>query len=87
MVDAMTMRLRVHTKGKDQTILSPQNVVSCSDYNQGCEGGYPFLVAKFGEDIGYVPSYCEHYTAEDSACRVSWILFLIKCVFFFFSFC
>ena len=26
-------------KGKDKTILSPQNVVSCSDYNQGCEGG------------------------------------------------
>ena len=33
-------------------------------------GGYPYLVGKFGEDIGFVPSYCEHYTAEDSACRV-----------------
>ena len=73
MTDSVTMRLRIATKGADQTILSPQNVVSCSDYNQGCEGGYPFLVGKFGEDIGFVPSYCEHYTAEDSACRVrSW---------------
>jgi cathepsin C len=71
MVDALTMRLRVLTKGSDRTVLSPQNVVSCSDYNQGCEGGYPFLVGKFGEDIGFVPQYCEHYTAEDSACRVS----------------
>jgi len=71
MVDAITMRLRVLTKGQDQTLLSPQNVVSCSDYNQGCEGGYPYLVAKFAEDIGLVPDYCEVYTAEDSACRIS----------------
>ena len=38
MTDSVTMRLRVATKGRDQTLLSPQNVVSCSDYNQGCEG-------------------------------------------------
>jgi cathepsin C len=71
MTDSITMRLRVATKGADQTLLSPQNVVSCSDYNQGCEGGYPYLVGKFGEDIGFVPSYCQHYTASDTACRVS----------------
>jgi cathepsin C len=71
MTDALTMRLRVKTQGKDQTRLSPQNVVSCSDYNQGCEGGYPFLVAKFGQDIGFVPEYCQGYTGEDDPCKVS----------------
>lgn len=69
--DMLTMRLRIVTKGKDTTVLSPQNVVSCSDYNQGCEGGYPFLVGKFGEDIGFVPDYCEEYTAADDPCKVS----------------
>ena len=71
MTDALTMRLRIKTKGEDRTRLSPQNVVSCSDYNQGCEGGYPFLVGKFGQDIGFVPDYCQTYTGQDDPCKVS----------------
>ncbi len=31
---------------------------------------YPFLVGKFGEDIGFVPDYCQTYNAEDDPCRV-----------------
>ena len=38
--------------------------MSCSDYNQGCEGGYPFLVAKFAEDK-WVPTDCQDYTADE----------------------
>jgi cathepsin C len=68
--DAMTMRLKLRD-GKDAPKLSAQNVVSCSDYNQGCEGGYPFLVGKFGEDIGFVPEYCQPYTGADDACTVN----------------
>ncbi len=68
--DAATMRLRVQAKGADKsTILSAQNVVSCSDYNQGCAGGYPFLVGKFGEDIGFVPEKCQRYSGTDGTCR------------------
>lgn len=70
--DAMTMRLRVATNGRDRTILSPQNVLSCSDYNQGCEGGYPFLVGKYGQDIGFVPANCQPYEGVSSqgTCKI-----------------
>eukprot|EP00947_MAST-08B_sp_MAST-8B-sp1_P006351 g6351.t1 len=67
--DAMSIRLKMQQP--DAPKLSPQNVVSCSDYNQGCEGGYPFLVGKFGEDIGFVPEYCQPYTGADDACTVN----------------
>merc|ERR1719331_1190140 len=53
--DVASMRLRIATKGKDKTILSAQHVVSCSVTNQGCDGGYPFLVAKHGQEMGFVP--------------------------------
>ena len=69
--DMISIRIRIMTKGKDTTKISPQNVVSCSDYNQGCEGGYPFLVGKFGRDIGYVPEYCQPYTGQDDACKIN----------------
>lgn len=66
--DVVNMRLRIMTKGRERVLLSPQNVVSCSDYNQGCEGGYPYLVGKFGEDIGFVPQACQQYSGSDEAC-------------------
>jgi cathepsin C len=69
--DMISIRLRIMTKGKDQTKVSAQNVVSCSDYNQGCEGGYPFLVGKFGRDIGYVPEYCQTYSGADDPCKIN----------------
>jgi len=59
---------------KDQTLnvnsfkLSPQSVVSCSHYNQGCDGGYPFLVGKHGHDFGLVEESCMPYTGTDSSC-------------------
>ena len=32
--------------------LSPQSIVSCSFYNQGCHGGFPYLVGKHATEIG-----------------------------------
>jgi len=53
----------------DQMItLSPQSVVSCSRYNQGCNGGYPFLVGKHGEDFGFVEESCFPYEGTNSDC-------------------
>ena len=63
--DVANMKLRIASKGEARTTLSVQNVLSCSDYNQGCEGGYPLLVAKFAEDIGWVPDECQAYHASD----------------------
>jgi len=67
--DVASMRLRINTKGKDTTILSPQHVVSCSVTNQGCSGGYPFLVAKHGQEMGFVPEECQTYTGDDATCN------------------
>lgn len=67
--DMLNMRRRIRTKGRDQRLLSQQNVVSCSTYNQGCKGGYPFLVGKHAHDFGLLDSECQPYTQSDrTAC-------------------
>jgi cathepsin C len=45
--------------------------VSCSVYNQGCDGGYPLLVSKHGQDYGLVPSNCMPYTGTDGECKLT----------------
>ena len=58
--------------GEEATaVVSAQAVVSCSVYNQGCDGGYPYLVGKFGRDVGFVPAVCMVYTAHDSTCTIA----------------
>uniref|UniRef100_A0A7S3D662 Peptidase C1A papain C-terminal domain-containing protein n=2 Tax=Palpitomonas bilix TaxID=652834 RepID=A0A7S3D662_9EUKA len=42
-------------------MLSPQHVVSCSQYSQGCDGGFEYLVAKYGQDFGIVSDHCFAY--------------------------
>jgi len=62
-------RLRVATKNQMRVNLSPQDVVGCSSYSQGCEGGFPYLVAgKYAQDYGVVAEECNPYTGVDSAC-------------------
>jgi cathepsin C len=63
-------RIRIKSKMRDQTLLSSQAVVSCSIYNQGCDGGYPYLVAKHAVDFGLVPNACMEYTAENGECKL-----------------
>ena len=53
-----------------QKIFSPQDVVSCSEYSQGCEGGFPYLIAgKYAEDFGVVEDSCYPYLAHDTKCE------------------
>lgn len=61
-------RIRIMTNNKYRPILSPQQVVSCSSYNQACDGGYPFLVGKHGNDYGFVEEGCMEYSAENGLC-------------------
>lgn len=49
-------------------IVSVQSALSCSVYNQGCDGGYPYLVAKFGYDVGFLPAVCMKYQASNGEC-------------------
>jgi len=51
--------------------LSTQSVLSCSFYNQGCDGGYPFLVGKWAKEVGVLDDNCEPYRAtNDISCKL-----------------
>ncbi len=38
---------------------SLKHVLNCSIANQGCDGGYSYLVSKFGSDTELIPKSCE----------------------------
>lgn len=62
-------RLRVATNNTVQTIFSTQDIVECSEYSQGCDGGFPYLIGgKYAEDYGLVEESCNPYTGKDGAC-------------------
>lgn len=42
----------------------------CSEYNQGCMGGYAFLTSKWSQDVGLVPKSCGDLPDVDS-CQLS----------------
>ncbi|XP_033640344.1 dipeptidyl peptidase 1-like [Asterias rubens] len=63
-------RYRVLTNNSIKLLLSPQEIVSCSEYAQKCEGGFPYLVAgKYGQDFGLVDDSCFPYTEYNEPCR------------------
>ncbi|CAG2173827.1 unnamed protein product, partial [Oppiella nova] len=62
-------RLKVVTNNKQTVDLSEQDVVSCSAYNQGCAGGFPYLTAgKYGQDFGLTLEANNPYKGVDSKC-------------------
>ena len=63
-------RYRLLSNNTKHPVFSPQDVVSCSEYAQGCEGGFPYLIAgKYAEDFGVVEETCYPYRAHDSKCQ------------------
>jgi cathepsin C len=68
----LNARQRILTKNGDQTLYAPQDIVSCSKYSQGCDGGFAFLASKFGMDYGIVTEDCFPYaqgsTSKDAPC-------------------
>ncbi|XP_026867986.2 dipeptidyl peptidase 1 [Electrophorus electricus] len=63
-------RIRIQTNTTQQPVLSPQQVVSCSQYSQGCDGGFPYLIGKYIQDFGVVEEQCFPYTGSDSPCLI-----------------
>ncbi|XP_060581353.1 dipeptidyl peptidase 1-like isoform X2 [Ruditapes philippinarum] len=62
-------RWRVMSNNTAQPVFSPQDIVECSEYSQGCEGGFPYLIGgKYAEDFGLVLEECNPYTGSDGAC-------------------
>lgn len=45
-------RLRIKSNNTQTNVFSTQDIVECSKYSQGCDGGFPYLVAgKYAEVI------------------------------------
>merc|ERR1719498_1016162 len=38
--------------------------LQCSEYNQGCKGGYGFLLSKWSDDVGLLPATCMRYNTQ-----------------------
>lgn len=43
----------------------------CSEYNQGCEGGYGYLLSRWSEQVGLLPATCATYSDHGSKCSVN----------------
>ncbi|XP_043206695.1 dipeptidyl peptidase 1-like isoform X2 [Amphibalanus amphitrite] len=65
---ALESQVRILTNNTQQPVFSPQDIVSCSEYSQGCDGGFPYLIAgKYAKDFGVVAESCNEYQAVDTA--------------------
>merc|ERR1712196_435264 len=54
--DMISTRLRIRNKtsqkSSDTPSISAQDILDCSEYNQGCSGGFPYLTQKYGNEFG-----------------------------------
>lgn len=69
LVESLEARLRILTNNKDQTEFSRQFPLACSFYTEGCQGGYPFLVAKFFSEFEVIPESCAPYDPDNVNCN------------------
>lgn len=71
-VSAMRMLTARHKIRINDTSAEPWSIyfpLHCGEYNQGCKGGYPYLVSKWSSDVGLIPASCAPY-ATDGTCEV-----------------
>ena len=62
----MEARIRLLSNNSMTPVFSTQDIVSCSEYAQGCDGGFPYLIAgKYAEDFGIVEESCFPYQGSD----------------------
>lgn len=67
MVSTLRMLSARHKIKQNDTKAEPFSIAFplwCSEYNQGCKGGYAFLASKWSEDVGLVPASCAPYTTK-----------------------
>ncbi|CAJ1397482.1 unnamed protein product [Effrenium voratum] len=69
---AMRMLTARHKIKQNDTSLSPWSIsfpLQCSEYNQGCKGGYGILATKWSQEVGLLPAECMQYGSE-GACQL-----------------
>merc|ERR1719428_2160911 len=57
----LSARHKITTKNSDALPWSINAPLFCGEYNQGCKGGYPFLMSKWSGDVGLLPATCMRY--------------------------
>lgn len=67
-VHMLSARHRIANKNISQAPFSVLFPLYCSEYNQGCDGGYGFLQSKWSEDVGLVPEHCAPFSEANGAC-------------------
>jgi cathepsin C len=64
-VATMRMLSTRHRIRQNDPTLEPFSIsfpLYCSEYNQGCNGGYAFLLSRWSQDVGLVPQSCGNYS-------------------------
>ncbi|KAA3670141.1 cathepsin C, partial [Paragonimus westermani] len=62
---ALEARVRLWSNFTREPILSPQDIVDCSPYSEGCDGGFAYLIGgKYAEVFGIPEEKCDPYTAR-----------------------
>lgn len=68
-VHMLTARNRIAKKDQAQGAFSVSFPLYCSEYNQGCDGGYGFLQSKWSEDVGLIPETCFPLSEGGDSCK------------------
>eukprot|EP00927_Polykrikos_kofoidii_P083861 TRINITY_DN8699_c0_g1_i2.p1 TRINITY_DN8699_c0_g1~~TRINITY_DN8699_c0_g1_i2.p1 ORF type:complete len:601 (-),score=91.27 TRINITY_DN8699_c0_g1_i2:97-1899(-) len=70
-IHMLTARNRIRLNEPSAPSFSVSFPLYCSEYNQGCDGGYGFLQSKWAEDIGLVPESCAPFSEGGGSCEVT----------------
>lgn len=62
----LSARHRIRQQRPNHEPFSISFPLMCSEYSQGCGGGYAFLASKWSHDVGLVPESCGGYSGEAS---------------------
>jgi len=65
-VRMLTARHKIRTNNTNAIPWSISFPLHCSEYNQGCKGGFGFLLSKWSEDVGLLPATCMRYSTSGS---------------------
>jgi cathepsin C len=70
-VHMLTARNRIRVGSTEEPSFSVSFPLYCSEYNQGCDGGYGFLQSKWTEDVGLVPEACSPFSQGGGTCSIT----------------
>jgi len=68
-VHMLTARNRIRAKSTSEPSFSVSFPLYCSEFNQGCDGGYGFLQTKWSEDVGLIPGHCAPFSQGGGSCK------------------